>query len=140
MNGKGERDWSRIRHFRREEWAEDPDAVDFGLVRRLDAVRAEAGLPVHVHVAYARAGHSKNSYHYKGMAVDFHFDPGLSALEEFTLLASHGFGGLGHYPLWRPRPGWHADIRPGASAVLWFFDGEYHYGWSGLAAVLNAKR
>jgi uncharacterized protein YcbK (DUF882 family) len=130
------RDWSRIRYFSRREWGEGADKVDFALVERMDGVRALAGVPVHVHVAWADSGHSPNSMHYRGLAVDFHFGPGLTPLQEYAVLAAYHFGGVGHYPFWRPRPGWHVDIRPARPGLMWVRTDDYHYGWRPFADAL----
>ena len=132
--------WDDVRHFGPQEWGKDPDLVDERLVLTMDEVRAQAGVPVIVHVAWDDGGHSGNSQHYDGKAVDFHFGRGLSLVEEFALLSSfRAFGGIGFYPDWRPRPGWHVDIRDNAQALLWVRLGDqYHYGASAMARALNA--
>lgn len=141
-------DWSTIRHFRREEWSRDPDQVDQDLVRLLDAVREAAGVPIVVHVAYDPSGHSPNSRHHVtpdrplADAVDFHFAPRpggrlLSHREEYALLTAHHFGGIGFYPDWLPRPGWHVDMRPWPGTVWVCVGGAYRYGHDMMAEALS---
>ncbi|MGE4298313.1 MAG: hypothetical protein AB7E47_09825 [Desulfovibrionaceae bacterium] len=138
-------DWKAVRHFAPEEWGHDPSRVAPELVLRLDAVREAAGVPLHVHVAFDRGGHSPASRHYATAerpladAVDFHFDgqADLSPLEEFALLAGFGFGGMGYYPDWLPRPGWHVDLRPASPSLVWVrAGGAYRYGPRALAQAL----
>ncbi|MGE4296831.1 MAG: hypothetical protein AB7E47_02280 [Desulfovibrionaceae bacterium] len=140
--------WKTIKHFAATEWGRDPARVSRELVRRLDAVREAAGVPLHVHVAFDHGGHSSASRHYatKGRpladAGDFHFGAGpdgyLSPMEEFALLARFGFGGIGWYPKWSPRPGWHVDLRPDMPAVVWVQrqGTTYRYGHRSLAEAL----
>jgi len=115
------------KHFARSEWRKNPDLVDASLIDKLDAARDLAGLPIHIHVAWDNDGHSPNSYHYRGEAVDFHFDPGLTHSRELEILETVGFGGIGFYPEWRPRPGWHADIRQGRQARWVRVNGVYRF-------------
>ncbi len=133
--------WSQIRHFSQAEFGggKHDKQLNPGLVIRLDVARHIVGRPFDVHVAFARSGHSKGSAHYKGMAVDGHFSAApdtdaLSAFEaEYDALRAAGFVGIGFYPGWGPRPGWHADVmdRKGdGSLTEWVRgqDGVYRYG------------
>lgn len=134
------RDWSRIRSFRADEWGKDPERVDFRLVEILDEVRCDAGVPIHIHVAWDDGGHSSKSQHYLGKAVDFHFGDGLTHLEELALLSCQPeIRGLGFYPGWRPRPGWHADLRADPKRLLWVRspEGSYFYGFRDLARAID---
>lgn len=115
------------KHFARSEWRKNPDLVDASLIDKLDAARDLAGLPIHIHVAWDNDGHSPNSYHYRGEAVDFHFTPGLPHSRELEILETVGFGGIGFYPEWRPRPGFHVDIRTGKLARWIRAKGVYRY-------------
>lgn len=120
--------WDEIRFFRPEEWRNDPAKASPELVWALDHVREMAGIPINIHVCYAASGHSEHSLHLTGKAVDFHFGKGRTHAEEFTLLRNcPEFGGVGFYPEWLPRPGWHVDIR--MTPVFWVcLHGHYHYG------------
>ncbi len=104
-------DWALVRHFQPREWGGDPSLVDPDIVYRLDRARHLLGRPCMIHVAHAVTGHAPRSYHSLGRAVDFHFGPGASLAEELEALLAAGFTGIGCYPGWAPRPGWHADNR-----------------------------
>lgn len=128
--------WSQIRHFDRNEWPKDPSKVNPKLIYTMDDVREGAGVPVWIHVAYEEDGHSPNSYHYRGDAVDFHFGVSekagkkLSYLEQFVVLSQYPFGAIGFYPFWN-NPGWHVDLRPWGERRLYWVrnrNGGYDYG------------
>lgn len=121
--------WSDgIKHFRKQEFRHDPDKVSLEAARRLDRARELAGRPIHVHVAWAPDGHAPKSAHYDNpcTAIDFHFSPGLTPLQELQILLAAGFTRVGHYPGWSPRAGWHADLRP--EPLFWLCrNGAYAY-------------
>ena len=111
-----------MRYFKKSEFVKDPDRLHPKIMPLMDDLRHLAGVPIHIHVAWNDGGHSKKSYHYKGMAVDFHFGKGkgilnprkLTPLEQFGAIRSiPEFCGIGYYPWWNA-PGWHVDIRPPA--------------------------
>lgn len=136
--------FSGIRHFSPVEWGSSPWKVSPELVKRMDAVRDASGIPIHIHVAYDPTGHSPDSRHHithdrpLADAVDFHFAEGMTPLEEFALLARFHFGGLGWYPDWSPRPGWHVDLREDFPAVVWVGQGgAYRYGHKALAEAIR---
>ena len=124
--------WNEIKHFRREEFKKDPDKISPQLVKLMDGIREVSGFPIVIHVAWDDSGHAPNSYHYKGLAVDFHWVASLDRfpyLEQFLLLSQfREIGGIGFYPHWN-HPGWHIDLRPSTYRMLWFRDakGKYHY-------------
>ena len=108
--------WSIVRHFRREEWAKQPDSVLPDLVYLLDEVREDADAPILIHVAADDTGHVENSGHYPttatetlAVAVDFHI-VGWSLLDQWLFAERYPFHGLGLYPHWG-HPGLHADLR-----------------------------
>ena len=83
-----------------------------------------------VHVGYTLAGHSKNSQHYKGCAIDFHLNTTLRYDAQVDLVIStlrslqvHERVGLGLYPDWNS-PGFHIDTR-GTMARWGYIAGVY---------------
>jgi len=90
----------------------------------MDALRGVAEVPIIIHETAAVEGHSPNSYHYFNkkrfcLAADFHFSSGLELIDEFLLILSFPrIKGIGFYPNWAPRPGWHIDLRP-TSRTIW---------------------
>lgn len=133
--------WDKLDHFARWEWKDDPDKASPELVLIMDRLRAFAGVPIHIHVCWAQDGHAPQSYHYTGQAVDFRFGNGLTPLEEFAAIcAIPEFMGIGYYPLWGPRSGWHVDIRQQATRLYWTHNGhDYLYGFKHIATVLGGQ-
>lgn len=130
--------WERVRYFKRDEWPKDPDKVSPNLVLAMDRLREVAGVPILIHVAWEESGHASQSYHYKGQAVDFHFAPGLTHQEEYQRIADLGlFGGVGFYPHWGPRPGWHVDLRKDTLRWVQTKDKTYAYGRDALTRALE---
>ena len=107
--------WDRITHYKREEWKYDPDKVDARLVQLVDEfteyVKAEYGKKAFgvIHVAWEADGHTADSQHYAGLAVDLHF-AGVSLLDQFLAATRFPFTGIGVYPYWN-NPGLHLDCR-----------------------------
>ncbi|SLM27824.1 hypothetical protein MTBBW1_1140014 [Desulfamplus magnetovallimortis] len=104
-----------MKYFRKSEFVKDPDKLHPLLMPLMDELRSLGGVPIHIHVAWDSSGHSKQSYHYKGMAVDFHFgklqDQVLTPVQQFASIRSiPEFTGIGFYPWWN-NPGWHLDLR-----------------------------
>ncbi len=132
--------WKQIEFFEPHEWQQDPTKASPDLVRALDRARKLAGVKILIHVCWAGDGHSESSYHYTGQAVDFHFGPGLPPAQEFAILAAQPeFGGIGYYPGWYPRPGWHVDLRDWSDGRLYWIRAEdvYRYGTRPLALTLR---
>lgn len=138
--------WTQIKNFKKEEWKKDPSKTHPTLILTLDQIREKTkeilpplGAPIIIHVAWDNSGHSPNSYHYKGMAVDFHFKQNtLTYLEQLTLLLSFNqLGAIGFYPTWN-NPGWHIDIRTKNPKILWSrINNKYHYGIKGILKGIN---
>lgn len=121
----------------REKWG-DIDRIQWYHVHQLWSIRMalkEFGhdWPIIIHCCYEMSGHSQNSYHYKGLATDFHFktDEDLKiqywALQEALLILNlEKFCGLGLYPDWN-NPGFHFDSR--GYRIRWIYDKNmYIYG------------
>ena len=103
-------DWSKVKHFNKNENWGDWKKVDPWLIYCLDALREIANRPIIIHCAYAENGHSDNSQHYKGKAADIHIK-GLNVVDQYLIAEkSNLFNGIGVYPFWN-NPGLHIDIR-----------------------------
>jgi len=108
------RDWSKIRYFRREEFIKDPDKVEWDVVLLMDEMRAAAGVPIHIHVAWDDGGHIADSSHYTharefSTAVDFNFQ-GWPLLQQWLFAERFPWLGIGIYPYW-DHPGLHVDLQ-----------------------------
>jgi uncharacterized protein YcbK (DUF882 family) len=107
--------WLQLKHFKiTENWG-DPEKMDPGFLRKLDAFRASVGYPFEVHEGYATSGHAIGSYHYKGMAVDGRFThqgKALSLEEHIAIAMKAPFGGIGIYTWSHNGPFLHLDDRP----------------------------
>lgn len=135
MDVERNRFWESIKYFKYMEFSApgDPESallMNHFLVMSLDELRKITGHPINVHEngGYSHTGHSKNSFHYQGMAVDFHFENWVLPFREQAriVLGSGKFGGVGFYPEWKPVPGFHVDVRPGFQ--MWAKrNGEYIY-------------
>lgn len=106
-------DWSRIKHFKREEWEKFPDRIHSEVVYLLDEMRQAAGKPIIIHVAADDSGHVEGSAHYftsqrTALAVDFHV-VGMSLLDQWLLAERFPWVGIGVYPGWE-HPGLHCDL------------------------------
>jgi len=116
--------WDYLEHFsHRENWG-DPDKVSGLILLPVNAIRDYCGWEFFVHVAYDLSGHTIDSYHYKGLAIDGHFDPLIpfdiqiiKVEEALRDLQLDDYMGVGLYPTWEnlrthePLPGFHFDAR-----------------------------
>ncbi len=122
--------WDVIRRYfnKSENWG-DPDKVNPILLFIIYNIRDAVGKPFNIHNAFATAGHSEESQHYKGNAVDGHFKQvsfveAISLVEQSLLyLKIDNKVGLGIYPHW-DNPGFHLDVR-GYKARWGRVDGKY---------------
>lgn len=93
--------------------------------------RGRVGLPFIIHrnggVAYT--GHSAKSTHYPANgahAIDFHVAGSMPYQDVLQELQASGFRGIGLYPQWHPKPGFHVDMRP--AKLMWVcVGGKYYY-------------
>lgn len=116
----------------------DPDLggienMDPSFMKFLDNFRHQLGHPIHIHAGYATSGHSPNSQHYKGLAVDCSC-PSLTLRDFYNAACNfqyyrRGFGAIGVYPYWN-RQGLHLDFRK--IGIKWIRDsrGKYVYDFS----------
>ena len=108
------RDWSTIRHFKREEFIKNPDLVSWDTVQLMDEMRSAVNKEVVIHVAWDDSGHVFDSGHYTltreyATAVDYHV-VGLSLLDQWLFAERFPWSGIGIYPFWN-QPGIHVDLR-----------------------------
>lgn len=128
-------DWHNVKNFKQSEFItrDDPDASRTApaLIAIIDLMRTQAGAPIKIHAAYALSGHSKASFHGKGLAVDFHFACAPDVLpytDQLAIIEDYAaINGVGFYKHWA-HPGWHVDLRF-EPRLYWFGnpDGTYSY-------------
>jgi hypothetical protein len=110
--------WNHIRHFKPTEAWGSPDRMNGLLLLLLDAVRDRWGdVRFIIHCGFETDGHSPDSFHKCGGAVDFHIEnslpfPGQIKRMDMILKELQVFDkvGLGIYPDWN-HPGFHLDVR-----------------------------
>lgn len=112
--------------------------TDYELMKVLDNLndnmQRKYGLQIQLHCTYAFNGHSKTSYHYKGLAADFSLQPNkmllfttqiknvVAYLREIGYFHKIGFG---VYHQWINR-GFHLDLR--GTNLYWYQEnGKYYY-------------
>ena len=100
--------WSNVQFFKPAEFTA-PDRLNPILVYKLDDLRAFLGMPCVITADWANAGHSADSQHYLGNAIDCYFLD-VPLLTQYLAAERFGFGGLGLYPDWS-HPGLHLDVR-----------------------------
>ena len=113
-------DWENVKHFSPAENWGDPYRIEKDLVFLLDNLRDIFDHPFVIHCGFDTSGHSANSQHYVGRAVDFHieeidFKDAVGLMNAFIGPPPGGLGvagkiGLGIYPHWN-NPGFHLDTR-----------------------------
>lgn len=94
----------------------DIDKIDDEVLLRTFFLRKQLGLPIIITAGYATKGHSQNSQHYKGKALDFVIpDYSNHIIDLILLIERFGFRGIGYYTFWqyngRTVPGFHVDTR-----------------------------
>ena len=122
--------WAKVRHFKRNEnWGgfpprDTPEARERGaevisgeLLLEADRLREVIGTPILVTCAVDTEGHVKNSYHYKGLAMDVVMpELKMSDLDIILIVKDMKFRGIGYYPFWQWKGkmvgGFHLDMRP----------------------------
>jgi hypothetical protein len=130
--------WEAIEDcFEPDEFGEGAQkGMDDGFLLSLYQFRVAMENPIYIHDngGFSTKGHSSNSYHYQGRAIDFHFKHMTSvSLRKFVVTALRcGLHGIGLYPHWSPKPGgFHLDNRPGGMFNIWSKnkEGIYTYVW-----------
>jgi hypothetical protein len=103
--------------------------MDDDFLLKLYRFRIAMDTYMHINVGYATSGHSKNSYHYQGRAIDFYFKHATVPIRRVVVTAVKcGLHGIGIYPHWNT-PGFHLDNRPPNRFQVWKRneDGVYIY-------------
>jgi hypothetical protein len=114
--------FNRLKYLKESEAWGNARKVSGLLMFVLDVVREEFDRPLIINCAWAPGtGHATNSYHYKGLAADFHIEGSgimYQAPKMIEILNQLGVlnYGLGAYPNWNS-PGWHLDLR--ADLCFW---------------------
>ena len=89
--------------------------------------RVAIGIPMIIHVGggFAVKGHSTKSMHYRGRAVDFHFggNTNISVRRAIVTAINSGLFGIGIYPEWKPKLGFHLDSRSPYKFNVWKKEG-----------------
>jgi len=125
------RGWD-LKHFKPNEF-NCPEKMDHWFLRQLDQFRdiVLKDYQFKITASYATTGHSEDSYHYKGQAVDGYITVlggiRLSAVEQFILAMRSPFHGIGIYT-WSPNGAFlHLDCRPTFERKIWVCEkpGEY---------------
>lgn len=114
--------WKAIEdYFSPEEFGvEAYNNMDDSFLIKLYKFRVAMGNPMIIHEGYATSGHSPNSYHYRGRAVDFHFRQSNPVFIRRLVVAAVrcGLYGIGIYPYW-VTPGFHLDDRHPNKFQMW---------------------
>ena len=97
--------------------------LNLELLTKLDKYRELLGYPVTITSDYELSGHSKNSEHYEGMAVDCKSKASLDL--QYKTAVKVGFENIGLYPAWN---GLHLGIR-----------GKEGRRWIGLGSDANQE-
>jgi len=133
--------WNQLNYFNRAEAWGNPDKVTGCLLMLLEAIRGRVKDGFVIHNAYSTDGHSANSQHYLGNAVDFHINTNMGFRKQIYLLlgifnelqvAQHI--GFGIYPQWN-HPGFHLDIR--GTRARWGYVNGYVSFSDALATVIK---
>jgi len=109
--------WHKLQHFKPNENWGDPGKMNGLLLLLIDGIRHTYDRPFKIHCGYDESGHTTNSQHYLGNAIDFHIEGGeyyptqidkiLKILDWYQVSDKVG---LGIYPDWAHQ-GFHLDVR-----------------------------
>ena len=113
--------WRLIKAYFKPSWTSDqfgqPAKMSGFVLIAIWILRFETGWKLKVNHGFKTDGHSKNSQHYKGTAVDFRFVTNTSYYDQIKRVEEilkawqlWNFVGLGLYPDWN-NPGFHIDAR-----------------------------
>jgi len=139
MQGKGFQmsilTWGSIKWFTDAEFDDSHGVnkgkdMDMETVHRLDSLRGWVACPIIITAGYDSQGHSTDSYHYKGKAVDIIICTDMTMREQWQYIKISGFNGVGVYPEWKYKDfkgGWHLDVRDIPQVWRQVAKGEYFY-------------
>ena len=109
-----------------------PDECGKGMLQtfmlKVLVLRKAIDTPMHITAGYCKSGHAKNSYHYKGRALDFFTK--LSPRKVMRVVDRFGlFGGVGTYWWGYHKPFYHIDDRNEIRYNRWVCrkEGKYIY-------------
>lgn len=127
--------WDEVKWFKPDEfddkWNKYPGKdMDMETIHRLDSLRGWVGDPIIVTAGYDSQGHSSDSYHYKGKAIDIIICTLKSMREQWDYIKISGFSGIGVYPEWTYKDfkgGFHLDTRNVSQLWRQLSNGTYIY-------------
>jgi len=95
--------------------------IDKRLFIKLQKVRTQINRKIRIN-CLTEGKHVRGSYHGQGMAIDWRVLGKVNYNKVLQACLDAGFKGIGWYEWWKPRPGFHTDIRQGGVKV-WKRDG-----------------
>lgn len=112
--------WDTVEpHFLKKEAWGDPNKISGLLLLVLYDIRCRSGWGIQIHCG-TQGNHCENSYHYKGLAADWHFivpnnsvsfrDQARFLMQYLVDMQLDNSTGLGLYPQWA-HSGFHLDVR-----------------------------
>ena len=96
--------------------------MDHWFLKQLDEYRAIIDVPFIITEDFAATGHANNSFHYRGRAVDGHFEKNgkrLSAVAQLILALQSPFHGIGIYTWSENGAFLHLDNRSTFERHIW---------------------
>lgn len=115
-------DWTNMLPYftTKENWG-DPFQMKRELLYELKAFREYVGKSIHINCGYETSGHSSESQHKLGNAIDGYVKE-MSLFDQLMSALRFKFKGIGVYPFWNT-PGLHLDMRVNAThRALWWRD------------------
>ena len=127
--------WNNVKWFKPEEFNDryskfQGKDMDMETVHRLDSLRGWIACPIIVTAGFDSRGHSTDSYHYKGKAVDIIICSDMTMRQQWEYIRISGFNGIGVYPEWTYKTfkgGFHLDTRDIPQVWREVSKGEYFY-------------
>lgn len=137
----------KLKHFSDNEFEGNIDKMCGYTLLSIDMLRDYVNFPFVLHSSFAVSGHAKNSYHYRGLAVDFHvkyisfYDAYHKIIEALDKLQIKNYCGFGVYFDW-VNCGFHFDTR--GERARWGRDmlmvsGTGYFGWELVEEAMKEK-